>query len=379
MWVTVRSEGPGSCGSTVGVSMQRLRAITLLMLAMCSVPGAMAADRGQLDIYFIDVEGGQSTLVVTPEKEVLLIDAGYAGPGDARSRPGDPAKARDPGRVVAAMRDAGVTRIDYLLVTHFHRDHIGGIPELAQLVPIGTFIDHGSAYPPEDRAKAGLVDELDAAAYDDYLPVRARGRHLQPRPGDRLPLKGVRTVVVSADRSVLKRSLRGSGGRNATCASGPQTKTYAGDENLRSTGIVVEFGKFRFLNVGDLNEQPLFDLVCPRDRIGVVDLYLFAHHGGTGAAEPSTLAAFQPRAVVVNNAPRKGGRIAALRLLRASPKVESWQLHVSAEAGDENAPVERIANLDETSAHWLKVTAKDDGSFTVTNARTGATRAYPGR
>jgi competence protein ComEC len=227
--------------------MKRMRktvAFALLGLFVSSFAGA--AERGQLHIYFIDVEGGQSTLIVTPEKKSLLIDAGWAGQGGFESRPGDPASARDHGRIVAAMRDAGVSRIDYLLVTHFHRDHIGGIPELAKLVPIGTFIDHGSAYPPEDRAKPDLVDALDAAAYDDYLPVRAHGRHLKPKPGDRLPLKGVKAVVVSADRSVLQRALPGAGGRNPACAAAPRTTTYAGDENLRSTGIVLSFGKFAF-------------------------------------------------------------------------------------------------------------------------------------
>jgi competence protein ComEC len=239
------------------------KSAALILFWVFTGPFTHAAERDQLDIYFIDVEGGQSTLIVTPNKETLLIDAGWAGQGDFESRPGNPAIARDPGRIVAAMRDAGVTRLDYLLVTHFHRDHIGGIPELAQLVPIGTYIDHGSAYPPEDRAKPNLVDALDAAAYDDYLPVRSRGRHLQPKPGDRLPLKGVRAVVVSADRSIVRRALPEAGGRNAACAPTPKTTSYAGDENLRSTGIVLEFGKFRFLDVGDLNSQPLFDLVCP--------------------------------------------------------------------------------------------------------------------
>jgi competence protein ComEC len=350
-----------------------------LLLALLCAPAAIAAGRGQLDIYFIDVEGGQATLIVTPTKETLLIDAGWAGQGGFESRPGDPASARDPGRIVAAMRDAGVTRIDYLMVTHFHRDHIGGIPELSQLVRIGTYIDHGIAFPPEDRAKPNLVPALDAAAYDDYLPVRARGRHLQPKPGDRLPLKGVRAVVVSADRSILRRALPGAGKRNSACSEAPLMTSYPGDENLRSTGIVLNFGKFRFLDVGDLNSQPLFDLVCPRDRIGVIDVYLFAHHGGAGAAEPATLAAFRPRAVIVNNGSRKGGRLAALKMLSTAQDVDSWQLHLSGEVDAPNAPVERIANLDDASDHWLKVTAKSDGSFTVINRRTGAEKRYAAR
>jgi len=358
---------------------KRLCAMLVLVVCASHAAGLHASARGPLQIYFIDVEGGQSTLVVTPQRQTLLIDAGFAGQGGLDGRPGDPAQARDPGRILAAMQDAGVSRIDYLLVTHFHRDHIGGIPELSQLVRIGAFVDHGNAYPPEARAKADLVDTQDAAAYDDYVRVRARTRHLQPKPGDRVPLKGIRARIVSADRSVLRRALPGAGGRNAACAAAPLVTSYAGDENLRSTGLVLEFGRFRFLDVGDLMGQPLFDLVCPNDLVGAVDVYLVAHHGNIGAADPATLTAFRPRAAVINNGPRKGGRLPTLKMLRATPGVDSWQLHLSGEAADENALPERIANLDETTAHWLKVTAREDGSFTVTNGRTGIGRSYPAR
>jgi beta-lactamase superfamily II metal-dependent hydrolase len=349
------------------------------MLAMLPATVACAAATASLQIYFIDVEGGQSTLVVTPERETLLIDAGFAGEGGFTSVPGEPSRARDPGRIFAAMRDAGVERIDYLLVTHFHRDHIGGVPEIAQRVPVGTYIDHGSAYPPEQRARPEGLDLLDVAAYDRYVQARARGRHLQPKPGDRLPLKGVDAVVVSADRATLARPLPDAGEANPTCRPSPLTPADPMDENQRSTGIVMRFGSFRFLDLGDLNGQPLYDLVCPVDRIGVVDVYLVAHHGNSTVADPATFGAFRPRAAVVNNAPRKGGRLALLKLLRGTPGIDTWQLHVSGEAGEDNAPPEHIANLDDASAHWLKVTASADGSFTLGNARTGAAKSYPAR
>lgn len=343
------------------------------MMTLVSACVSTANDRQPLQIYFIDVEGGQSTLIVTPQRETLLVDAGFAGEGSMTSEPGEPSKARDPGRILAAMRDAGVNRIDYLMVTHFHRDHIGGIPELSQLVPIGSFVDYGSAYPPEQRAKAD-TDALDVAAYDRYLGVRARGRHIKPIPGQVLPLKGVRTTVVSTDLATLQQPLPGAGSANPACRPAA-TPTYPDDENPRSTGFVLEYGKFRFLDIGDLISQPLYELVCPVDRIGPVDVYLVAHHGNTTAADPATLAAFRPRAAVVNNAPRKGGRKPMLQMLRETPGLDSWQLHVSSEAGGENAPAERIANLDDT-AYWLKVTANADGSFTMTNSRTGVSKAY---
>lgn len=350
---------------------RNLVGLVLVLLAGCA---SQRAGPQPLQIYFIDVEGGQSTLIVTPRRQALLVDAGFAGEGGLTSVPGDPARARDPGRIRAAMRDAGVERIDYLMVTHFHRDHIGGIPELAQLVPVGTFVDYGNAYPPGQRAKPD-TDALDVAAYDAYVAVRSRGRHLQPRPGDELPLKGIRATVVSTDRATLQQPLPGAGRANAACRPSA-TSTYPDDENPRSTGIVLEFGRFRFLDVGDLTAQPLYDLVCPTDRVGPVDVYLVAHHGNTGAADPATLAAFRPRVAVVNNAPRKGGRRPLLQMLRQAPGVDSWQLHVSAEGGGDNAPQERIANLEDHTAYWLKITADADGSFTMTNGRTGAVKAY---
>lgn len=350
-----------------------LPGIGVMLVLLCG-NAAHAAGRAPLQIYFIDVEGGQSTLVVTPQGETLLIDAGFAGEGLINSVPGDAVSPRDPGRILAAMRDAGVARIDYLLATHFHRDHIGGIPELAQLVPVGTFIDYGTGYPPAQRALSD-TDAQDAAAYDRYVAVRSRHRHLVPKPGDQLPLKGVRATVVSADRATLAIPLRGAGQPNPACRP-YATQTYAGDENQRSTGVALEYGSFRFLDVGDLSAQPLFDLVCPLDRIGPVDLYLVAHHGNSTAAEPATLAAWQPRAAIVNNAPRKGGRLPLLQMLASARNLDGWQLHVSAEGGDANTAPERIANLGDDTAWWLKVVAQEDGSFTVANGRTGIAKSY---
>src|SRR5438093_11446569 len=164
------SEGDDSMG---------LRVVPLVLtVALIAAPAAQT-----LDIYFVDVEGGQSTLIVTPAGESLLVDAGFAGDGTFQSKSGDPLRSRDAQRIVAAARDAGVGRIDYLLITHFHADHDGGVVELAQLLPIGTFIDHGGVLPEAEARVEGTLAAL--AAYDT---VRAKGRHLQPVPGDRLPL-----------------------------------------------------------------------------------------------------------------------------------------------------------------------------------------------
>jgi hypothetical protein len=141
--------------------------------------------------------------------------------------------------------------------------------------------------------------------------------------------------------------------------------------------VLLSYGAFRFLDVGDLTGRPLFALACPRDLIGPVDVYLVAHHGGADAADPGTFAAFQPRVAIVNNGEQKGGAKDLLAMLQALSAIDSWQLHRS--AAGENIADARIANLDEKTSYWIRISAREDGSFTVTNARTGETRSYARR
>jgi beta-lactamase superfamily II metal-dependent hydrolase len=344
-----------------------------LAAAVFTAPVTRGVDARTLDIYFIDVEGGQATLLVTPASQALLVDAGFPGAaGTFQAAPGNPEDARDAPRIAAAARDAGVARIDDLLVTHFHADHDGGIVELAQLLPIGTFIDHGGVLPEAEQTVRGTLN-----AFRLYAAVRDQHKHLEPKPGARLPLKGIDARVVST-ASVVAKPLRGAGTDNPACGQA-EIKAQEPNENPRSTGIRVQFGKFRFLDVGDLTGRPLHELVCPKDRVGPVDVYLVAHHGEADAADQATLAAFRPRVAILNNGATKGGAPATLAALRVLPDTDVWQLHRSETRGAENVADARIANLDVTTAHWIKLRAHDDGSFEVTNGRTGMTKQYPGR
>ena len=335
----------------------RFAAVVALLLS------AWPVDSRKLEIYFLDVDGGQSTLVVTPERQSLLIDTGYPG-----------RNGRDPDRIMAAVRDAHISRIDYLLITHFHEDHDGGAAELARRIPIGTFVDNGLAV----ETSADVV-----AAFTAYEQVRRKGRHLVPKPGDRLPLRGVDVDVVSADGKTLTRPLAGAGQPNPACAT--YTTRIADDtaENPRSLGVRVRYGAFRFLDLGDLVWNKQGELVCPNNLVGEVDAYLATHHGNGDASVPAVLAGLRPRVAVANNGIVKGGTAAALSMLRTMVGADGvWQLHWSANNGVVNAPDAFIANLDADDKDigaWLKLEASEDGSFSVTNGRTGFTKAYDRR
>jgi competence protein ComEC len=356
---------------------KNLKIVDKVWLCLAACLTGLSAQAQSLKIYFIDVEGGQSTLIVTPLHQSFLIDTGFAGDGANVSgyHPGDPHRARDANRIVAAAHDAGIEKIDYLLITHFHDDHDGGVRELSQLMPIGAFIDHGTPSP-QVASNTG-VEQLDA--FGVYTSVRSGAPHLQPKPGDRLPLKGVDVTVVSAAGATLTKPLRQGGSINAICQEhAPEARDPY--ENPRSTGVVIQYGRFRFLDVGDLSGQPLFDLVCPKDMIGAVDAYLVAHHGGPDVADPETFAAFKPRVAFMNNGLTKGGALETYQALHRAPGLEDvWQLHLSAAAGESNFAPMYIANLDESTAHWIKLEANANGSFKVMNGRTGESKLYPAR
>ncbi|WP_373057835.1 ComEC/Rec2 family competence protein [Gemmatimonas sp.] len=341
------------------------------LLAMLMLTGASTPAANTLDIYFIDVEGGQATLMITPAGESFLIDAGFPGDGTFASQPGPPALARDAQRILAVARMAGVRQIDHLMVTHYHADHMGGVIELSQLLPILHFIDHAAP-----SAEAEVIVPGTIALYDAYVTLRATGKHTEPKPGDRLPLAGVDVVVLASAGEILATPLPGAGQPNPAC-TGSGEPAQEKTENPRSTAIRVQFGAFRFLNVGDLSGAPLFALTCPTNLIGESDVYLVAHHGGNDGADPSLFAAVRPRVAIMNNAPRKGGQARTFATIRSMPTIDGWQLHRSGSPTVENFPDARVANLDESTSAWIKVSASANGSFTVTNGRTGQSIAYP--
>ena len=324
---------------------------------------------GTLRIYFIDVEGGESTLIITPVGESLLIDAGYSG-----------RENRDPDRIMAAVHDAGLERIDYLLITHFHPDHAGGVPELASRIPIGTYIDYG-----QPLGTPYGADRMTTRTFATYETIRGQGRHLEAEVGLRLPLKGLEADVVSAGGTVLQTPLPGAGQENAGCAF-VEDHAIDGTENYRSIGVLYRLGAFRFLDLGDLSGNTLATLACPRNILGKVDVYLVAHHGDYDTNFPALYAALRPRVAIMNNGVTKGGSSDALKTLRGLPDLEDlWQLHDSQNPGSRNAPEPFVANTTgadgsadaaTSDGYWIKLVASDDGSFSIVNGRNGFSKHY---
>jgi beta-lactamase superfamily II metal-dependent hydrolase len=339
-----------------------MKAILAAVAALALLAAGQKTLTGTLNIYFIDVEGGQATLIVTPAGQSLLVDAGYPG-----------REGRDPDRIMAAARDAGLTRIDYLLVTHLHEDHNGGAAELSRRIPIGTFVDYGS---PVENATEVVF------AFAHYSEARTRSRHLVPKSGDRLPLGDVIVDVISANGAVLSSPLDGAGQRNAACADFERPPESRG-ENPRSIGIRLRFGAFRFLDVGDLVAAKMAELVCPANLIGEVDVYLLTHHANSDVTLPAVFEATRPRVAIANNGPWKGATpqtMTALHELRNPTDV--WQLHRTINYGAENFPDAFIANLGfeaADGASWIKLSASESGAFSITNGRTGWTKQYLAR
>ena len=321
---------------------------------------AEAAHAKHLLIYAIDVEGGQSTLLVAPSGESLLVDTGWPG-----------SNGRDAGRIADAMHDAGIHKIDHVLITHFHMDHVGGVPNLVERVQVGEFLDHGENREDSDNTRHSLrrVSQSHPGPSAPHPPSRATP----------FPSPGLDIVVLTADgQHVAIGSTASSPKPNPYCASEPKWELDA-TENPRSTGILLRFGKFRFLDLGDLTKIKEVELVCPDNPIGQVDLYLATHHGFNLSNSRAIVDAIHPRVAIMNNGAHKAGSPEAWQTIHESPGLEDlWMLH-TAEGSDaaHNSAESLIANpKGDGDGSYLKVIASADGSFSVTNSRTGKTKEY---
>jgi competence protein ComEC len=345
-------------------------ALFVLGLALLGFPAVPRAQEppekstGQkpLDIYFVDSEGGQITLFVAPSGESMLVDTGFAGQAD---------------RIMTVLKQAGVSVLDYVVITHYHGDHVGSAAELASRIPIRHFVDHGN-YTVELQPNR-------VAGFAAYQPVRARAHAIVPRPGDKIPIAGLDVEVVSAAGEVITKPVVGAPGAgipNPLCRDAKLKVQDPTPENTESLGLVVRYGKFRLLDLGDLVWNLEHALVCPNNLLGTFDVFHTTRHGDPHSGAPQLVHAIHARVAVMNNGEKKGGDPEYWQIVHTAPGLEDfWQEHRSAAGGeDHNSPEQFIANLNEVDhLHNLKMSARPDGSFTMTNERTGFTKDYPAK
>jgi catechol 2,3-dioxygenase-like lactoylglutathione lyase family enzyme len=319
------------------------------------------------DLYFIDVELGNAVLVVTPNGKSMLLDSGpeaYAG------------------RVIAVLKEAGIKQIDYAFVSHFHAEHYGAFATIAKEIPILTYIDH----------EAGAdVDGVYAVAreypgdptgpnFEPYFMARRTQKHLLAEAGNKIELDGVVLNWVASNGSSLPRPLAPAAGKNASCAAVERRQVDV-SEDAQSTGVVLNFGKFRFADLGDLTWNVSNGLFCPVNKIGTVDLYLVTRHGmsdpqpARSCCSPAEVNALAPRVAILSSSYALPQGTSELDTVSKSPGLEDlWQLN-SPTAG----PL--VANSDPANCpgRWIKVSAQLNGSFTVTNVGTGLSKSYGAR
>jgi len=341
--------------------------VVLLLLFLTGSPGAQPRT---LDIYWIDVEGGAATLIVSPSGESLLYDAGWEVDG------------RDGKRIAGVVQQAGLKTIDYFVMSHYHPDHAGGLTVLSKLVTIGRCFDRGD-----------FVEPANQKWRDIYMAACGTKRTIV-KAGDKIPLKGVQVDVVASNGQLLAKPM-GGGGPNPLCASA-ENKPPEGPENQFMVGALVRYGKFTFLDLADLDWQKEMELACPINKIGQVTIYQAGRHGALdGAGAPGFLYAIKPQVVVVNNGPRKGlgGPSAGspkpltrhYERIAKIPGIEGiWQGHLSLLEQDKssNTADDMIANVEDSAecqGHWIRASVKPDGSFTITNSRNGFSKTYIAR
>lgn len=396
--------------------MKRLAAALLLSFALAAtLIAAQAPSSKPLDIYLVDTEGGKAALFVSPTGQSLLIDSGNPG-------------GRDTDRIMEVVNQAGLKQIDFLISTHYHGDHVGGLTELVRRIPVGTFIDHGPSVEPKEQ-----VQGFQAA----YAELYGKAKHMVAKPGDKVPITGLDWRIVTSAGKALKTPLPGGGKPNPECAKFTPKEMSNEDDNGQSVGSVVTLGQFRLVDLGDLLWNREQELMCPNNPIGTVDLYLVTHHGLDESGSPVLVHALQPRVAVMQNGTRKGAGTQAMPTMRTSPGLEDiWMLHWSYGAGiEQNSAGVFIANVEDnatiagiltspagqggpgrggpapaagsaasptpgatpqaqppqqgagrgnppaahSAAYYIKISARPDGSFTVTNSRNGFSKTYAAR
>lgn len=342
-----------------------MKRMFLFAVWLTLVPAICSAQA--LRLYFVDVEGGQATLIVAPSGQSMLVDTGWPTDG-----------ARDARRIADAMNKAGVGTLDYLVITHYHADHVGGMEQLAARVKFRNVITHG---PTTETGKGA-----DTMMATFRAAMAASGaKEIVVKPGETIPVDGIDVKVLASNRALIDAPAKSA--RNPLC-EGVAPRPPDRSDNSASVGMLFTFGAFRFLDLGDLTQDLEYQMACPSNRIGEVDLLLTTHHGAASSNAPVLVHALKSRVAIMNNGARKGGDLPVLQTYRSAPGLEDlWMVHYAVVAGAEgNVAEPMIANLGDVADPAVKdtgfginVTVQPDGSFTVVNERNNVSKTYAAR
>lgn len=331
----------------------------VFLLILSLAPFASAKN---LEIYFIDVEGGKAVLFVSPSGQSMLFDVGW---------PASTARQASTDVLVNAVQAAGLKKIDFLVISHFDGDHIGDVPALSARVPIGHILDHGDYHSSNPQA---------VQRFAAYSELRGKIGHTTLHPGEKIPIKGVDMQVLSAAGKLIDKPLTKTREHNPLCDQYKQRDALPTDvEDDQSVGLLITYGKFRMLDLADLEAHPSHDLVCPDNLIGTVDLVNINVHGQFKGIAPELVGAVKAPVIIQANGARKGADAQTWPVLRAAPGVKDiWQLHYSLNAGEgANPPADFTANLEPSDGvKSIHVSAEKSGAFTVVNTRTGFKKSY---
>ncbi|MBN2180923.1 MAG: MBL fold metallo-hydrolase [Sedimentisphaerales bacterium] len=336
-----------------------MKALFICVLPLLLVSVVSAADT--FDIYVLDTEGGKAVILTTPQGQTMLIDAGYPTRND-----------RDTNRIVEAAQALKIKEFDYIVATHYDADHAGNVPNLAARIPAKVYIDHGEVLPgANERDKKNF--------YEPYINFVADKKRMKVKPGDEIPMKDLKIMVVSSGGKAITEPLPGAGQPNELFADTTRPDITDVYDNAGSVGLLFEFGSFRMLDLADQLQPGEYDLVYPNNLIGKVDLFMVSHHGFKVSNSKILIHTIRPKVAVMNNGPRKGGEAEVFDVLTSSPGFEDlWQLHYAERAGKEkNRPEQFIANIESPcQAKMIKISAQRDGAFTVTNTRNDFSKTY---
>jgi beta-lactamase superfamily II metal-dependent hydrolase len=353
--------------------------VSLLASFAFAVPAHAAS--GTLKMVSIDMEGGGGTLFVTPEGRSLLIDTG--SPNRNVPNYGLDGARYGLDRIVAAAKSLGVSRIDTLIITHYHADHIGGAIDLLQRMPVGTVIDHGPNRdrPFIDQAPDSVGNRMaqdSILAYAKYLEAIKGHRHIVARPGAVFHFGTMTDTIVASDGKVIARPLPGAGGRGARCDAPPMAEN-GGLENEKSVGSILRFGKVSIAALGDLTWNREHDLFCPIDKVGHVNILIVTNHGMAISSNPASIAAMRPDIAIIGNSAKKGDVPATFNVINNSSGLKGfWKLHASADDPALTGDPDYIANLEPSpdQGHAISLEIARDGRVTVTNSRNGFSKTY---